>query len=313
MKKAVVTGANGFVGTWLIKELAEHDVVVYAIIKDEEEDISAIESVSNINIVYCDLADIKTVYEKIADRDIDVFYHLAWAGAGGALRADYTVQLGNAGYSCDAAYAAKQLGCKRFLAAGTVTENIVDNTLKMQSVSQNMMYGICKKAAHLLLNTYCKMIEMPFIWMQFSNIYGPGNFSGNLISYTMTELINDKKPSFSKGTQPYDFIYIKDLVGAAYLLGDKDVKENTYFIGSGKSRLLCEYLSAIPEILGNGYEVGIGERPEDGIEYKTEWFDISALHRDTGFCSAYDFKDGISETFDWIKKYYEEKERDTKI
>lgn len=308
MKKAVVTGANGFVGTWLVKELSEHGITVYAVIKDESEDVTGIESVSNVNIIYCDFANIKTICEKIPDRDIDVFYHLAWTGSAGALRADHTVQLDNTKYSFDVAYAAKQLGSKRFLAAGTITENIVDNTLKMQNVSQNTIYAICKKTTHLLLNSYCQMIELPFVWMQFSNIYGPGNFSGNLISYTMTELINGRRPSFSKGTQPYDFVYIKDLVKAVYLLGaNENLKERVYFLGSGKNRLLCEYLSAIPEILGNGYEVGIGERPEDGIEYKTEWFDISDLQRDTGFCPVYDFKDGILETYDWIKSYYKEK------
>ena len=307
MKKAIVTGANGFVGQWLVKELIRHDITVYAVIKDENEDISVFGVINELNIVYCDLSNIKNLCDLIPDNDIDVFYHLAWTGAGGPLRADYAVQLDNARYSCDAAYAAKQLGCKKFLAAGTITENVVDNMLKMQNPSQNMMYGICKKTTRLLLNVYCQMIELPFVWMQFSNIFGPGNFSGNLISYTMTELINGKKPSFSKGTQPYDFIYIKDLVNAVYLLGVKELKERSYFLGSGKSRLLREYLSAIPEILGNGYEVGIGERPEDGIEYKTEWFDISALQRDTGFCPAYDFKDAISETFDWIKNFFEEK------
>lgn len=307
MKKAIVTGANGFVGTWLVRKLAEHGVVVYAVVKDENEDISGIGSISGLNIVYCDLSNIKKLGDLITDSEIDVFYHLAWTGAGGPLRADHAVQLDNARYSCDAAYAAKQLGCKKFLAAGTITENIVDNTLEMRSPSQNMMYGICKKTTRLLLNVYCRMIDLPFVWMQFSNIYGPGNFSGNLISYTMTELINGRRPSFSKGTQPYDFIYIKDLVNAVYLLGVKELKEKSYFIGSGKSRLLYEYLSAIPEILGNGYEVGIGERPEDGIEYKDEWFDITALQRDTGFCPVYDFKDGITETFEWIKNYFEER------
>ena len=307
MKKAIVTGANGFVGTWLTKELVAHGTEVYAIIKDKNENISDIACFDSVKIIYCELSDIKNLCEVIKDDEIDCFYHLAWAGSGGAMRADYNIQLNNTKWSCDAAYAAKQIGCKKFLAAGTVTENIVDSTLEMKNVSQNMMYGICKKATHLLLNTYCTMIDLPFVWLQFSNIYGPGNFSGNLISYTLTELVNGRRPSFSKGTQPYDFVYVKDLVKAAYLLGEKDVKGKTYFLGSGNSRLLREYLSDIPNILGNGYSVGIGERPEDGIEYKSEWFDISALSNDTGYKADYSFEEGISETFRWIQNYYLEK------
>lgn len=306
MKKAIITGANGFVGAWLTKELTDRGAEVYAVIKDKNEDISNITRFDGVKIIYCELENIKNLHETIKD-EVDCFYHLAWAGSGGALRADYTVQLSNTKCACDAAYAAKQIGCKKFLAAGTVTENIVDSTLGMENVSQNMMYGICKKTTHLLLNAYCTMIDLPFIWMQFSNIYGPGNFSGNLISYTLTELIGGRRPSFSKGSQPYDFVYIKDLVKAAYLLGEKEVKGKSYFLGSGSSRLLCEYLSDIPKILGNGYSVGIGERPEDGIEYKPEWFDISDLSDDTGFKADHSFEEGITETFRWVQKYYREK------
>lgn len=300
-KRAVVTGANGFVGTWLIKELASHGVEVYAVIKDENENISAVKDIDGVKIVYCELDSIKELADKISERGFDCFYHLAWAGSGGPLRADHTVQLNNAEYSCNAAFAAKELGCGRFLCAGTVTENIVDSTLEAETVSQNMMYGISKKTAHLMLNVYCSMIGMPFVWMQFSNIYGPYNLSGNLISYTMNELIAGRRPSFSKGTQPYDFIYVKDLVRAAYMLGFSELKRKAYFIGSGRSRRLCEYLSSIPSILGEGYEVGIGERPEDGVIYHEEWFDTSRLCEDTGFKAEYSFEQGIRETFEWIK------------
>lgn len=300
-RKAVVTGANGFVGTWLVKELASHGVKVYAVIKDENEDISAIKDIDGIEIVYCSLDAIDGLADRISEKDFDCFYHLAWVGSGGLLRADYKVQLDNAKYSCEAAYAAKEIGCRRFLCAGTVTENIVDSTLDAEMVSQNMMYGISKKTTHLMLNVYCNMIGLPFIWMQFSNIYGPYNLSGNLISYTMNELVAGRRPSFSKGTQPYDFIYIKDLVRAAFMLGFGELREKVYFIGSGSSRKLCEYLNSIPQILGEGYEVGVGERPDDGVIYHKEWFDISKLNRDTGFKAEYSFEQGIRNTFEWIK------------
>lgn len=301
MKKAIVTGANGFVGTCLVRELVEHNVEVYAIIKDINEDISAFESLKDVKVIYCDLKDIKTLSEKIAERDIECFYHLAWFGSGGALRSDYNVQLCNAKYCCDAAYSAKEIGCKKFLCAGSITENIADETLELDTVSQNMMYGICKKTAHLLLNVYCRILEIDLIWMQFSNIYGPGDRTSNLISYTLRELLKGNTPLFSKGSQPYDFVFVKDLAYAAFLLGESSVPADTYFLGGGGNRLLHEYLSQIPEILGENYKVGIGERSEDGLIYKKEWFDISKLQKATGYSPRYSFEEGIIQTFNWLK------------
>lgn len=300
MQKVVVTGANGFVGSWLVKELVQNNFYVYAIIKDSYEDISVLEGIENIEIKYCELSKIKNLADIIGENDIESFFHLAWVGSGGPLRADYNVQLSNVLYSCDAATAAKKMNTKRFLCAGTVTENIVDNTLLRENVSQNMMYGIAKKTTHLMLNAYCKTIGLDFVWMQFSNVYGPNNMSGNLLSYAFSEISAGKIPEFSKGSQPYDFIYVKDLVRAIRLLATKNLKNQTYFIGSGDKCKLHQYLEKIPTII-EGSQVALGRRPEDGVIYLEEWFDISNLKEDTGFETQFKFEDGVIETYDWYK------------
>ena len=48
--------------------------------------------------------------------------------------------------------------------------------------------------------------------MQFSNIYGVGNKTGNLVSYTLGELMAGKEATFGPALQPYDFIYVDDLI-----------------------------------------------------------------------------------------------------
>lgn len=300
MKSAIVTGANGFVGTWLTQKLLEENVKVYAVVKDENEDISML---NGCNIVYCELSEISTLPQKITE-PVDVFYHLAWAGAGGALRADYSVQLANAKFSCDAAKAAKEILCKKFLCAGTITEKIAESILNIDVKAENTIYALEKHNTHCLLDILCKKIGLDYVWMRFSNVYGPYNNSGNIVSYMLGELIKGNRPTFSKGEQPYDLIYIKDLVNAVYLLGEKDTKRNCYFIGSGNCRMLRNYLTEIKDIYGNGAEIGLGERPEDGLKYYEEWFDISELCEDTGFRPQYDFGKAIKETVDWIKGEY---------
>ena len=141
MKKVIVTGANGFVGYWLIRELSKHDIKVTAIIKDTNENISMLSEFKDVNIVYCDLSQLEALPQSISDRDFDAFYHLAWVSAGGAGRADYTVQLNNVKYACDAVKVASQLGCKKILFAGTVTEKIAENMLNLSGKAVNNIYG----------------------------------------------------------------------------------------------------------------------------------------------------------------------------
>ena len=55
MKNVIITGGNGFVGTWLVKELSDKVENITVIVRNEKSDISKIKDISNVNIVYCEL------------------------------------------------------------------------------------------------------------------------------------------------------------------------------------------------------------------------------------------------------------------
>lgn len=295
MKKAIVSGANGFIGKWLVKELVEAGIEVYALVRNEENHFIKND---NLHFICCDMKNIANIVEQLKNKKIDTFFHLAWEGSTGDKRADYKIQLSNVQYSCEAMQVAKLIGCKRFLAAGTITERIVDEAIQNGRVPTNLIYGICKKTTHDILITLSTQIGIELIWMQFSNVFGPGNRTGNLISYTLSTIQKGEQPEYSSATQPYDFIYIKDLVRAIMLLGQNEkLSHNQYFLGSGQSRVLREYLLAIPRALGLDIEMGIGQRAEDGIKYQKEWFLTDGLAVDTGFKTTYSFEEAIRETY----------------
>lgn len=295
MKKAIVSGANGFIGKWLVKELVEAGIEVYALVRNEENHFIKND---NLHFICCDMKNIANIVEQLKNKKIDTFFHLAWEGSTGDKRANYKIQLSNVQYSCEAMQVAKLIGCKRFLAAGTITERIVDEAIQNGRVPTNLIYGICKKTTHDILITLSTQIGIELIWMQFSNVFGPGNRTGNLISYTLSTIQKGEQPEYSSATQPYDFIYIKDLVRAIMLLGQNEkLSHNQYFLGSGQSRVLREYLLAIPRALGLDIEMGIGQRAEDGIKYQKEWFLTDGLAVDTGFKTTYSFEEAIRETY----------------
>ena len=224
------------------------------------------------------------------------FYHFAWAGTSGKDRTDYEMQLLNSKYTCDCAVAAKNLNCKKFVCAGTVTEKIAENILNIEVKAENAIYGIAKHTAHCLIDIVCKKLELQYVWARLSNIYGGSNTSGNIVSYTLNELSKGNIPAFSKAQQPYDLMYIKDAAKALYLLGEKELKSNCYFVGSGEPRILKDYLFAIRDVFGKGAKIDIGKRPEDGLKYYEEWFETTKLQRDTGFRTTFTFEEAIIET-----------------
>lgn len=81
MKKVIVTGANGFIGAELIKELSKRNVEIIAIVRNRNSDISRIEGVFNTRIIYCNMNEIEKLPDIIPDRDIDTCFYLAWQGS----------------------------------------------------------------------------------------------------------------------------------------------------------------------------------------------------------------------------------------
>ena len=292
-KVYLVTGANGFVGSRLVEKIAENgDCYVIAIVRNLQTKIT---EKRNIEYIVCEMEQYRELHNYIGNRCIDFFIHLAWDGSAGEKRSDFQIQMKNVQCSLNAYEEAKKIGCRRFLCAGTISENIVGQVSKIKNISQNLIYAQAKKTLREFLTILSKNSNVEMVWMQFSNIYGANNTSGNLIAYTMDKLLNNEEPEYGSASEPYNFIYIDDLVDAIVALTGIQNSDSHYFIGGNEILQLKTYLYMISEIMGMNQTIGIGKRADDGIEYKESWFDISKLKKDTGFQPRYSFESGIKE------------------
>lgn len=297
MKNVIVTGANGFIGSSLVRKLVDNGVSVKAVdVSFEGSRLPESDLITKVEACADGL-----LVDKLPNEEYDTFYHLAWRGVNGAEKANPFVQLANIQMAINCANLCKKLEVKKFLCAGTVAENVIYSLSDIQQTNGGMMYGASKFCARLMLEAYCKNINVPFVWMQFSNIYGVGNKTGNLVSYTLGELMKDKEATFGPATQPYDFIYVDDLIEAVCRLGDMKTNKSFYYIGSGSPKLLKEYLLRIGELAICKDKIKIGVRPDDGVKYKMEMFNNKDLVDSIGEYVKVQFDDGIIKTINWIK------------
>ncbi len=295
MNKVIITGAGGFVGGALTQKFIENGYEVIAVSQvfnpkfPEHHSIKKIES---------EITDKDSLMKIIPEGEYIAFYNLAWRGVNGPEKANPYVQLDNAKMALICADVAAALHCKKYLCAGTIAERSIESLERLNKTSGGMMYGTAKHCTHLILETYCKNIGLNYIWMQFSNIYGPQNKTGNLVSYTLEKLTKGEEATFGPALQPYDFVFIDDIMEAIFRLGIKDTKRNNYFIGSGRPRILKDYLTTIGELFGRKDLVKIGLRPDDGIIYEISMFDTKALVDDIGEFISGSFEEHIKYTIE---------------
>jgi nucleoside-diphosphate-sugar epimerase len=95
-------------------------------------------------------------------------------------------------------------------------------------------------------------------------------------------------------------MYVTDCVKAIRMLLEAKNTKKRYYVGTGQSKKLKEYLYEARDSINPNLEIGIGERADDGLVYSEEWYSIADLNNDTGFSPEIAFSRGIKETVKYI-------------
>lgn len=302
MKKVIVTGANGFVGSALVKELLKHDVEVLAL--DMPECNANIPVDDKVSFLGLTLNNIGRLKDLVAERNFDCFYHFAWAGSAGAARADTKLQLQNAQWAIDCLRAAKDIACKRFVAAGSIMEHETIAAAYAQGNKPGLgyIYGSGKLVAHTMAMCVAADMGIDLVWAEITNAYGAGELSPRMVNTTIRKVINGEAPQFTAGTQNYDFVYIDDVARAFYLIGKNGKPFNEYLIGSSNAKPLKEFLLEMKAAIAPDLDFIFGDIPFTGINLPLEKYDCSKTETDTGFKAEISFGEGCKKTMDWLKK-----------
>ncbi len=302
MKGAIVTGANGFIGSHVVRQLLQQEIRVVALCHDGKCDNLP---QSDLLTVYSfDLErteDFAKSHTKV-DIGCDVFYHFAWKGAAGAARADTALQLDNAQWTIDALRLAKELGCKRFVGAGSIMEHetVAAAFARENKPGLGYIYGGGKLIAHVMAKSVAADIGIEFIWPMITNAYGAGEISPRLVNSTIRKILQGETPCFTAGTQNYDFVYIDDVARAFCLIGEKGKPFCEYMIGSSQARPLKEFLLEMKAAIAPDREFIFGDVPFTGINLPISYFDGHDTEQDTGFHAEISFAEGAKKTRDWM-------------
>lgn len=299
MKSAIVTGASGFIGRALVRELSEHGIEAWAVARDPAK-LDGLAKECGARPVQCRLEDIQSLDKKIP-KGADAFFHLAWQGSSGAERGDCALQLENAKWTVDAVRAANKLGCSRFVGAGSIMEHeaLAAAYAQGKQPGGGTFYSAAKLAAHIMSIFAARDAGIDLVWAEIINTYGPGEMSARMVNTTIRKCLRGEPPQFSSGAQNYDFTYIDDTARTLRLIGERGKPFHKYVIGSSAARPLREFLLEMQAAIAPELEFRFGDEP--GIGLPLSYFDCSETEADTGFRASVPFGEGCRRTMEWLK------------
>lgn len=301
MKSAIVTGANGFIGKAVCKNLLEHGVQVCAVVRNQET-MKEFKKNKNFVVVKGELENI-SMLEEIIERDTyEVFYHFAWSGTSGMSLTDESTQILNIQYTCDTLKTAQRLGCKKFIFAGTINELELLPFYNAELFKPRIasIYGISKLASDFMCKTLAADMEMCYNTAIIGSCFGPGDRSWRIHNTFIKGMLEKMPPKLVAGDVWHDWVYIDDVAAMFVAIGNNSINMKNYYIGHRDLRKLKDILCEVRDILCKGLELKFGEI-KDSFQIDYSLVDLNAVYEDTGYECQTEFSTAILETAKWVK------------
>jgi len=312
MPIALVTGADGFIGSRLVELLVKKGYKIKALSQYNSFNnwgwIEDIECKDKIEVLTGDIRD--PHYCKFIAKDIDIIFHLAALIAipYSYVAPDSYVDTNIKG-TLNICQAAKEHGNIRVIHTstsevyGTAQYTPIDEEHPMQPQSP---YSATKIAADAMAMSFYNAFNLPVTIARPFNTYGPRQSARAVIPTIITQIANGATEiKLGDITPTRDFNYVDDTCRGFIALAECDESiGQTVNIGSNSEISIGDTLNIIKELMDSDVKFILDSqriRPE-----KSEVFrlccDNSKIVRLTGFKSQVSIREGIQMTIDWIVK-----------
>ena len=296
--RAVITGANSFIGKRLQEHLLGKNWTVVSVVRNLPDVLNP-----RVEYVTAAMSDYKELGKLVGE--CDCFVHLAWNGTRGADRMDVQKQSENIVCSLDAVHSMLESGCKKIITAGSQAEYGPHSTCisEASDCSPNTEYGKAKLKFYEEATHLCQLYDAVCIEPRFFSLYGPGDYKDTMVISTLNKLLRNEECPLTLGIQMWDYLYIDDACDAlAAVCVNENIPSGVYNFGSGDVRPLKEYILEMDRLCGGNGRLRFGAVPYPPTGMVSLWPDVSKLKNTLHWEPKTSFHEGIQSILYLIKK-----------
>lgn len=304
-KRITVTGGKGFLGTHLIKILAERGCAKIEIADLPEYNL-------------CEIASVRRMY---AEKKPDIVIHLAAKVGGIGFNREKPAELfyDNLMMGAQLMHEAYLNKIEKFVALGTICAypKFTPVPFKEEDIwsgypeETNAPYGLAKKMMLVQSQAYRQQYGFNSIFLLPVNLYGPGDNFDPRSSHVIPALIkkcfdaHDKKENsidvWGTGSATREFFYVEDAAEAICLATEKYNKSEPVNIGAGFEISIKDLAGLIAKLSGFEGEIIWDKTKPDGQPRRL--LDTSKARKEFGFKAKTDLITGLKNTIEWYRNH----------
>ena len=319
MKKVIVTGGYGFIGSNLIKYLLKKNYFIINIDKlSYSSNYYNLKDIKTKNYVFikADINNKNIISKTIKKYKPTIIFNLA-----AETHVDRSIDGPKPFMDSNINGVFNLLECIRFqnnrskkkikLIHVSTDEVYGDITSKTKRADENYPfkpsspYAASKASADLLIRSYIRTFNFPAIISNCSNNYGPRQFPEKLIPKLIYNILNNiPLPIYGRGLNSREWIHVEDHCKALEILSLKGKIGENYNIGSGKNLTNLKLTKLIINLMKKKlFKIGkkvkiqfVKDRPGHDIRYA---LNCKKIKRKLKWKACIKIEDGLSQTLDW--------------
>ncbi|MFB9330024.1 NAD-dependent epimerase/dehydratase family protein [Paenibacillus aurantiacus] len=297
MKKVLVTGGDGWIGSFAIPSLLAKGYDVHVVSRKNK-------SVQQVLWHTADLLDQRVIDDLMRTIQPEYLLHFAWETAPGQC----WTSLNNYRWvqsSLELLRTFALYGGKRVVMAGSCAEYDWHHgylSEEASPLSYATPYAASKNAMRQLLISFSESADISYAWGRLFFVYGPGEHPARLVASVIRSLLAGQEARCTDGYQARDYMHVADVGDAFSALLDSGVR-GTVNIASGQSVRVRDLVSAIAEKVGKRELVRFGAIPFPAHEPLWMAAATERLNHEASWRPWYDLDAGLNQTIAWWEEH----------
>ena len=318
MKKVIVTGGLGFIGSNLIELLLEKKYKVINIDKNTYSsnfyNVKEFKKNKNYSFIKCDIANRKLAKIINKHKPIGIFNLAAETHVDRSIDGPESfIQSNIIGvFNILEIFRKFSVKNKKSRLVHISTDEVYGDILTGRTkenypYNPSSPYAASKASSDHLVSSYVRTYKIPAIVTNCSNNYGPKQHPEKLIPKLIYNIITNKKlPIYGKGLNSREWIYVKDHCEALIKVFERGKIGNFYNIGSNKNVINLDISKRLIKIAKSKIKLGknvkiefVKDRPGHDVRYA---LNSSKIIKELKWKPKTNFNSGLKQTFEWYLK-----------